>query len=243
MLAGLRLDGVDHVRAWRGSDHDRVRGPRSRGDRRVGRQPERTRQLREARAHGIAPGDARPSCVPVHARRRWRRRVCESGSRRSAPTSSPASPRASGAGCGPYRNCTALRRDHPDGVPRALCVSAAHGPRQRRPGLPTVRTPQARDSEARAREHGNVVSVTILSHDEHGSVKCSVTSDAPEGTARRTSSSDGQVVEDRPHRAQPLQPGSRCWTCRTSDSGMGTASRGCSSSRVRHNPRIDCTWT
>ena len=45
--------------------------------------------------------------------------VCESGSRRAAPTSPPASPSAAGAGCGPYRNCTALRRDHSNGVPRA----------------------------------------------------------------------------------------------------------------------------
>ena len=48
--------------------------------------------------------------------------VCESGSRGSSPTSPPASPRASGAGCGPYRNCTALRRDHPNGVPRGHCA-------------------------------------------------------------------------------------------------------------------------
>ncbi len=80
----------------------------------------------EARAHGIAPvtrdhpaypfmrdGDGDGDGDGV---------VCECGSRRSVPTSSPASPRASGAGCGPYRNCTALRRDHPNGVPRGHCA-------------------------------------------------------------------------------------------------------------------------
>jgi len=48
--------------------------------------------------------------------------VCETGSRRASPASPPASPRASGAGCGPYRNCTALRRDHPNGVTRNHCA-------------------------------------------------------------------------------------------------------------------------
>ena len=48
--------------------------------------------------------------------------VCESGSRSVSPASSPSSPRASGTGCGPYRNCTALRRDHPTGVPRGHCA-------------------------------------------------------------------------------------------------------------------------
>ena len=38
---GLRFDGVDHVRAWRDAGVDDSLGPRSRGDRRVGRQRER----------------------------------------------------------------------------------------------------------------------------------------------------------------------------------------------------------
>ena len=44
----LRLDGVDHVRAWRGTGPGDALGSRSRGDRRVGRQPERPRQLRRS---------------------------------------------------------------------------------------------------------------------------------------------------------------------------------------------------
>ena len=44
--------------------------------------------------------------------------VCESGTRNVSPASSPSSPRVWGTGCEPYRNCTALRRDHPNGVPR-----------------------------------------------------------------------------------------------------------------------------
>ena len=80
----------------------------------------------EARAHGIAPvtrdhpaypfmraGDGDGDGDGV---------VCESGRRRASPTSPPTSPRASGAGCGPYRNCTALRRDHPNGVSRGHCA-------------------------------------------------------------------------------------------------------------------------
>ena len=70
--------------------------------------------------------------------------VCESGSRRASPASSPASPRASGAGCGPYRNCTALRRDHPNGVPRGHCAYQRRmdrdndGPERKRRNMPTL---------------------------------------------------------------------------------------------------------
>ena len=64
-------------------------------------------------ARGAVPTPAAPNGDGV---------VCESGSRRASPASQPASPRASGARCGPYRNCTALRRDHPNGVPRGHCA-------------------------------------------------------------------------------------------------------------------------
>ena len=74
----------------------------------------------EARAHGIAPVTRGHPAYPFM--RDGDGVVCESGSRRAAPTGPPTSPRASEAGCGPYRNCTALRRDHPNGAPRGhLC--------------------------------------------------------------------------------------------------------------------------
>ena len=72
VLAGLRLDGVDHVRTRRGSGGGDVLGPRSRGDRRVGRQPERPRQLRGSSSTWDRTRDTRPSRVPVHAGRRRR---------------------------------------------------------------------------------------------------------------------------------------------------------------------------
>ena len=76
----------------------------------------------EARAHGIAPVTRDHPAYPFMRDGDGDGVVCESGSRRASPTSSPASPPASGAGCGPYRNCTALRRDHPKGVPRGHCA-------------------------------------------------------------------------------------------------------------------------
>ena len=77
----------------------------------------------EARAHGIAPVTRDHPAYPFMRDGDGDGVVCESGSsRRSSPTSAPASPRASGSGCGPYRNCTALRRDHPGGVPRGHCA-------------------------------------------------------------------------------------------------------------------------
>ena len=76
----------------------------------------------EARAHGIAPVTRDHPAYPFMRDGDGDGVVCESGSRRTSPASQPASPRASGAGCGPYRNCTALRRDHPNGVPRGHCA-------------------------------------------------------------------------------------------------------------------------
>ena len=76
----------------------------------------------EARAHGIAPVTRDHPAYPYMRDGDGDGVVCESGSRRTSPASQPASPRASGAGCGPYRNCTALRRDHPNGVPRGHCA-------------------------------------------------------------------------------------------------------------------------
>ena len=76
----------------------------------------------EAQAHGIAPVTRDHPAYPFMRDGDGDGVVCESGSRRTSPTSSPAAPRAAGAGCGPYRNCTALRRDHPNGVPRGHCA-------------------------------------------------------------------------------------------------------------------------
>ena len=73
----------------------------------------------EARAHGIAPVTRDHPAYPFM--RDGDGVVCESGRRGVSPVSSPSSPRASGTGCGPYRNCTALRRDHPTGVRRGHC--------------------------------------------------------------------------------------------------------------------------
>ena len=76
----------------------------------------------EARAHGIAPVTRDHPAYPFMRDGDGDGVVCESGRRRASPTSPPASPRTSGAGCGPYRNCTALRRDHPNGVRRDHCA-------------------------------------------------------------------------------------------------------------------------
>ena len=75
----------------------------------------------EARAHGIAPVTRDHPAYPF-MRDGGDGVVCESGSRRASPTRPPPAPRASGAGCGPYRNCTVLRCDHPNGVPRGHCA-------------------------------------------------------------------------------------------------------------------------
>ena len=71
---GLRLDGADRVRTRRDPGSGAARGPRSRGERRVGRRRERPRQLRGGASARDRARDARPSRVPVHARRRRRRR-------------------------------------------------------------------------------------------------------------------------------------------------------------------------
>ena len=93
----------------------------------------------EARAHGIAPVTRDHPAYPFMRDGDGDGVVCESGSRRTSPASPAASPRASGAGCGPYRNCTALRRDHPNGVPRGHCAYQRRMDRdKRRPGLRTV---------------------------------------------------------------------------------------------------------
>ena len=76
----------------------------------------------EARAHGIAPVMRDHPAYPFMRDGDGDGVVCESGSRGVSPVGSPSSPRASGTGCGPYRNCTALRRDHPNGVPRGHCA-------------------------------------------------------------------------------------------------------------------------
>ena len=76
----------------------------------------------EARAHGIAPVTRDHPAYPFMRDGDGDGVVCESASRGVSPVSSPSSPRASGTECGPYRNCTALRRDHPTGVPRGHCA-------------------------------------------------------------------------------------------------------------------------
>ena len=92
----------------------------------------------EARAHGIAPVTRDHPAYPFM--RDGNGVVCESGSsRRSSPTSPPASPRASGSGCGPYPQLHGAAAGPPQRrAAWPLCVSATHGPRQRRPGVRTV---------------------------------------------------------------------------------------------------------
>ena len=75
----------------------------------------------EARAHGIAPVRRDHPAYPFMRDADGDGVVCESGGGRA--TSQPQrAPRATARGCGPYRNCTALRRDHPNGVPRGHCA-------------------------------------------------------------------------------------------------------------------------
>ena len=133
----MHLNGVDHVRAWRGAGHGR--GQRSRGDRHVGRQPERPRQLRGSSSARDRSGDARPSGVSVHARRRRRPR----GVRVRQPRRVASKFAVVAAGVGnrvrtvPQLHGAAARS--PQRRPAwPLCVSTADGPRQRRPGLRTV---------------------------------------------------------------------------------------------------------
>ena len=76
----------------------------------------------EARAHGIAPVTRDHPAYPFMRDGDGDGVVCESGNGRASPARPAPSPRATGAGCGPYRNCTALRRDHPNGIPRGHCA-------------------------------------------------------------------------------------------------------------------------
>ena len=71
----------------------------------------------EARAHEIAPVRGGHPAYPFMRDGDGDGVVCESGSAFSARASPDAPPRAPRAR-GPYRNCTELRRDHPNGVPR-----------------------------------------------------------------------------------------------------------------------------
>ena len=93
----------------------------------------------EARAHGIAPVTRDHPAYPFMRDGDGDGVVCESGRRRASPTRPPPSPRASGAGVRavPQLHRVAARPSQrgPEGP---LRLSAAHGPRQRRPGLRTV---------------------------------------------------------------------------------------------------------
>ena len=75
----------------------------------------------EARAHGIAPVMRGHPAYPFMRDGDGDGVVCETGGRASPPAPS-AGPAGARSGCGPYRNCTALRRDHPNGVPRGHCA-------------------------------------------------------------------------------------------------------------------------
>ncbi len=129
-----KLAGASHPRR---DDHGR--GQRSRGDRHVGRQPERPRQLRGSSSARDRSGDARPSGVSVHARRRRRRR----GVRVRQPRRVASKFAVVAAGVGnrvrtvPQLHGAAARSPHRRPA-WPLCVSTADGPRQRRPGLRTV---------------------------------------------------------------------------------------------------------
>ncbi len=76
----------------------------------------------EARAHGIAPVTRKHPAYPFMRDGDGDGVVCESGGRSSVAASPSQGRGGAGSGCGPYRNCTALRRDHPKGVPRGHCA-------------------------------------------------------------------------------------------------------------------------
>ena len=76
----------------------------------------------EAVAHGIAPVARDHPAYPFMRDGDGDGMVCESRSQRSVPAHAPAARDASGTGCGPFRNCTALRRVHPNGVRRGHCA-------------------------------------------------------------------------------------------------------------------------
>ena len=74
----------------------------------------------KARAHGIAPVTREHPAYPFM--RDGDGVVCESVGRRAVPDEVAAGGARERAGCGPYRSCTALRGDHPNGVPRGHCA-------------------------------------------------------------------------------------------------------------------------
>ena len=76
----------------------------------------------EARAHGIAPVTRDHPAYPFMRDGDGDGVVCESGSSRSSSPPPAARPAPTRTACGPYRNCTALRRDHPSGVRRGHCA-------------------------------------------------------------------------------------------------------------------------
>ena len=76
----------------------------------------------EARAHGIAPVTRDHPAYPFMRDGDGDGIVCESGSSRSSPRTPAARPAPTQTACGPYRNCTALRLDHPNGVRRRHCA-------------------------------------------------------------------------------------------------------------------------
>ena len=75
----------------------------------------------EARAHGIAPVRRDHPAYPFMRDADGDGVVCESGGVRATPAL-PRTKSPQQTGCGPYRNCTELRRDHPNGVPRGHCA-------------------------------------------------------------------------------------------------------------------------
>ena len=80
----------------------------------------------EARAHGIAPVTRKHPAYPFMRDGDGDGVVCESGGRSSVAASPSQGRGGAGSGCGPYRNCTALRRDHSQGgSARALRVTNA----------------------------------------------------------------------------------------------------------------------
>ncbi len=76
----------------------------------------------EARAHGIAPVTREHPAYPFMRDGDGDGVVCESDGSRPPGVAPAARPGRPGPECGPYRNCTALRHDHPDGVRRGHCA-------------------------------------------------------------------------------------------------------------------------
>lgn len=76
----------------------------------------------EARAHGIAPVTRDHPAYPFMRDADGDGVVCESGGSRTSPVAPAVRPAPARGACGPYRNCTALRRDHPNGVQRSHCA-------------------------------------------------------------------------------------------------------------------------